>query len=152
VETGPQERGTRSTPYLGLVATGVQEDQSTHTKFFCLTLWELAYDIFVPRFWPKNSSFRLPYQRPSSFADCARELFKDSNESASLVDCTWKNFFGWGVRVFCEWCHKWSSFGAILAHVATPRAQPLKGPKVFRWSFYWRLGLSLSLLSLWSTF
>ena len=38
----------------------------------------------------KNSSFRLPYQRPSSSADCARELFNGSNRSASLVDCTRK--------------------------------------------------------------
>ena len=40
----------------------------------------------------KNSSFRLPYQRPSSSADCARELFKVSNGSAGLVDCTRKKF------------------------------------------------------------
>jgi len=45
-------------------------------------------------FWwfsQKNSSFRLPYQRPSSSADCARELFNGSNRSGSLVDCTRKN-------------------------------------------------------------
>jgi len=90
-----------------------------------LTLWEPVYDIFVLRFWPKNSSFWLPYQRPSSSADGAGELFKGSNGSASLVDCTQKKFFGWGVRIFCEWCHKWSSFGVILAHVAWPSAQPL---------------------------
>jgi len=40
-----------------------------------------------------NSSFWLPYQRPSSSTDCARELFKGSNRSASLVDCTKKKFF-----------------------------------------------------------
>jgi len=73
----------------------------------------------------KNSSFRLPYQRPSSSADCARQLFKGSNGSASLVDCTQKKIFGWGLRIFCEWRHKWSSFGVILAHVAWPRAQLL---------------------------
>jgi len=73
----------------------------------------------------KNSRFRLPYQRPSSSADCARELFKGSNGSASLVACTQKKFFGWGVRIFCDCCHKWSSFGIILAHVAWSRAQPL---------------------------
>jgi len=28
----------------------------------------------------KNSSFRLPYQRSSSSADCARELFKGSKQ------------------------------------------------------------------------
>jgi len=50
----------------------------------------------------KNSSFWLPYQRPSFSADCARELFKDSNRSANLVDCTRKKFFLLGVRIFCD--------------------------------------------------
>ena len=77
------------------------------------------------RFSQKNSSFWLPYQRPSSSADCARELFKGSNGSASLVDCTRKKIFAWGMRVFCEWRHKWSSFRVILADVAWPRAKPL---------------------------
>jgi len=48
----------------------------------------------------KNSNFRLPYQRPSSSADCARELFKGSNGLASLVHCTRKNFFWLGVCGF----------------------------------------------------
>jgi len=48
----------------------------------------------------KNSSFLLPCQRPSSTADCARELINGSNGSASLVDCTRKKFFGWGCGYF----------------------------------------------------
>jgi len=45
----------------------------------------------------KNSNFQLPYQRPSSSAHCARELFNGSNGLASLADCTRKNFFClWG--------------------------------------------------------
>jgi len=49
----------------------------------------------------KNSSFRLPYQRPSSSTDCARELFKSLNGSASLVDCTRnKNFLVGGCGFF----------------------------------------------------
>jgi len=44
-----------------------------------LTLWELAYDIFIHRIWPKSSSFQLPYQHHSSSVDCTRELFKGSN-------------------------------------------------------------------------
>jgi len=56
------------------------------------TLWELAYDIFVLWFQLKNSGLWLPYQCPSSSADFARELFKGSNGSASLVDCTWKKY------------------------------------------------------------
>ena len=51
-------------------------------------------------FRKKNSSFRLPYQRPSSSADCARELFNGSNGSASLVDCTRKNFLPGVCRFF----------------------------------------------------
>jgi len=48
----------------------------------------------------KNSSFQVPYQCPSSSADRARDLFKDSNGLASLVDCTWKKFFVEGCRFF----------------------------------------------------
>ena len=29
------------------------------------------------------------------------------------------------MRILCEWRHKWSSFGVILAHVTWPRAQLL---------------------------
>jgi len=91
----------------------LSEQQTSH-----LTLWEPAYDIFVPRFRPKNSSFQLHYQRPIASADCAKELFKGSNGSPSLLDCTRKKNFGWGLRIFCECRHKWSSFGVILAHVS----------------------------------
>jgi len=44
----------------------------------------------------KNSSFWLPYQRPGSSTDCTRELFKSSNGSASLADCTRKKMFWLG--------------------------------------------------------
>ena len=58
----------------------------------------MIYSYF--NFGLKNSSFRLPYQRPSSSADCARELFNGSNGSDSLVDCTRKKIFGWGCGFF----------------------------------------------------
>ena len=104
-----------------------------------LTLWEPVYDIFVLNFGLKNSSFQLPYQRPSSSVDCARELFKGSNGSASLVDCTQKKFFGWGCGFFVTWRHKWSSFRVILAHVAWPRAQPLGQSVSMKFSLETRL-------------
>jgi len=103
------------------------------------TLWEQGYDIFVLRFQPKTSSCQLPYQRPSSSADCARELFKGLNESDSHLDCTWKKIFGWGLQIFCEWRLKWSSFWAILAHVAWPWAQPLGHSVSLRFSLETRL-------------
>jgi len=54
----------------------------SHRITWDLTLWEPAYKHIVPRFLPKTSSFRLPYQCHSSSNDCARE-FKGSNPSRS---------------------------------------------------------------------
>jgi len=51
-------------------------------------------------FCKKNSSFRLPYQRPISSANCARKLFSGSNGAASLVDCTQKKIFCLGGAFF----------------------------------------------------
>jgi len=62
-----------------------------------LTPWRLGG---FGNFRKKNSSFRLPYQRLSSSADCARELFNGSNGSASLVDCTRKKILPGGCRFF----------------------------------------------------
>jgi len=62
-------------------------------QWYCiLTPWRLGG---FGNFRKKNSSFRLPYQHPSSSADCARELFNGSNGLASLVDCTRKK--NWGI-------------------------------------------------------
>jgi len=77
------------------------QNLATVTPTLTLTFWEPGYDIFVPRFWPKTSSCQLPYQRPSSSTNCARELFKGLNGSNSLLVCTRKNFFGWGLWIFC---------------------------------------------------
>ena len=66
-------------------------------NFTCLTPWRLGGFGNFPK---KNSSFRLPYQCPSSSVDCARELFNSSNGSASLVDCTRKKIFAWGCGFF----------------------------------------------------
>jgi len=54
-----------------------------------------VYDIFVPGNQPKTSSFWLPCQHPSSSADFARELFKPSKDSASLLDGSISLKFFW---------------------------------------------------------
>jgi len=104
-----------------------------------LTLWEPGYGTFVLWNRPENSSYQLPYQHPSSSANCARELFKGSNESASLLICTRKKIFGWVLQIFCEWRHKWSCFWAILAHVAWPRPQSLGQSISLKFSLQTRL-------------
>jgi len=60
----------------------------------------MIYSFFD--FGLKNSSFGLPYQHPSSSADCDRELLNGSNGSANLVDCTQKKFF-WLVAADFFW-------------------------------------------------
>jgi len=35
---------------------------------------------------------------------------KVSKDAASLLVCTRKKIFAWGVQVFCEWHHKWRTF------------------------------------------
>ena len=77
-----------------------------------LTLWEPAYDIFIPRFRPKTSNCQLLYQCHSSFADCARELLM-LNQIGHSSSPHSKKTFGWGLRIFCDWRHKWSSFGSF---------------------------------------
>jgi len=71
--------------------------QNAENTMNTLTPWRLGG---FGDFRKKNSSFQLPYQRPSSSTDCARELFNGSNGLASLVDCTRKKIFGWGCRFF----------------------------------------------------
>ena len=103
------------------------------------TLWNKLTIYSYFNFGQKNNSFWLPYQRPSSSTDCARELFNGSNGSVSLVDCTRKKFFDWEVLIFCDWRHKWSSFRVILAHVAWPRAQLLGQSLSLKFSLETRL-------------
>jgi len=79
------------------------------------------------RFSQKNSSFWLPHQHPSSSAHCARELFSGTNGSTSLVDCTQKKNFAWGLRVFCEWRHKWRTFWSPWPTLPGPGRQLLVG-------------------------
>jgi len=38
------------------------------------------------------------------------DLVEASKDTARLIVCTWKKIFAWGVRIFCEWHHKWRTF------------------------------------------
>ena len=74
---GPRHRESRDGCWL----TILDLLQNAYNGTF-LTPWHLGG---FGDFRKKNGSFWLPYQRPSSSADCARELFNGSNGSASLV-------------------------------------------------------------------
>ena len=84
-------------PIIILKATTESWLREDLKDYHILTPWRLGG---FGDFHKKNSSFQLPYQRLSSSADCARELFNGSNRSPSLVDCTRKKIFAWGCGIF----------------------------------------------------
>jgi len=43
----------------------------------------------------------------------ATDLVEVSKDAASLLVCTQKIFFDWGMRIFCEWRHKWKTLGRL---------------------------------------
>ena len=54
-------------------------------------------------------------------------LVKSSKGVESLVACARKKFFGWGVWIFCEWCHKWRTFRPPWPTLPGPGLKPLDG-------------------------
>jgi len=58
----------------------------------------------------------------SSLGSAVDQKLKDS---ASLVVCTWKIFFGWGLRIFYEWHHKWRTFRPPWPTSPGPGPKPL---------------------------
>jgi len=55
------------------------------------------------------------------------DLVEASKDAASLLVCTRKNFFAWGMRVFCEWPHRWRTFRPPWPTLPGPGRQPLGG-------------------------
>jgi len=60
-------------------------------------------------------------------AESGRELFKDSKDATSLLVCTRKKIFGWGMWIFCEWRHKWRTFRPPWPTSPGPGPKPLDG-------------------------
>jgi len=105
------------------------------------TLWRLAAFGDFRKKTPKRtwlcagiSPVRLLYRIGQSL--------KRRGKSSSLHS---KKFFAWGMRFFCEWRHKRSTFRPPWPTLPSPGHQPLGGSSCF----YWKLGYSPSLLILW---
>jgi len=56
---------------------------------------------------------------------CSTDPVKVSKDAASLLVCTLKYFFAWGVRFFYEWRHKCRTFRPPWPTLPGPRRQPL---------------------------
>jgi len=57
----------------------------------------------------------------------ATDPVKVSKDAVSLVACTRKKIFWLGLRIFCEWRHKWRTFRLPWPTSPGPRPKPLDG-------------------------
>jgi len=89
-----------------------------------LTLWRpVAFEDSHAK--PTRSHMSLPAR--NSGAESGRELFKRLKDLASLLVCTRKKFFAWGVRIFCEWHHTWRTFRPPWPTSPGPGCKPSDG-------------------------
>jgi len=60
---------------------------------FTLTVWHLTD---FGNFYARTTRLHLALHTRNSVSESSRELFKRSEDAASLQDCTWKKFFWLG--------------------------------------------------------
>ena len=85
-----------------------------------IIIWRL---VLFEDFGAKATGSYVDLRGCNSGAKSGIELIKGSKDVASLLFCTRKKFFGWGVLIFCEWCQNCRTF-------RTPwRTSPGLGPK-----------------------
>jgi len=91
---------SRCTPLpLQFTVVVYQLSAMIHTSEVALTLWHPAEKGV---FREKNIKTHVALCGNFSGPVSATDLVKSSKDAASLVACTRKKFFGWGVRVFCQ--------------------------------------------------
>ena len=84
------------------------------------------------------------YFSHNSSVDRAREVFKLSADSASLLVSTEKCFFSFGIGVLCGWCLKWGRFCVFLADFTQPWTPSQRA--IFWLKVFLKSGISLESL------
>jgi len=79
------------------------------------------------RFLKKNTETHVALRRNYSAPVWVTDLVEVSKDAASLLVCTWKKFFRWGMQIFCEWRHKWRTFQLPWTTSPGPGRQSLDG-------------------------
>jgi len=67
------------------------------------------------------------------------DLVKVSKDAVSLLVCTRKKFFAWGMRFFREWRHKWKTFRPPWPTLPGSGRQPLGGSILLKFLLETRL-------------
>jgi len=104
---------------------------STAEPKYCSVLWAITANInsLAPScFWgfsEKNAQTHIALRGNISALVWVTDLVEASKDAASLLVCTWKKFFAWGLWVFCEWRHKWRTFRPPWPILPGPGCKPL---------------------------
>jgi len=78
-------------------------------------------------FGKKTAKTHVSLRRNISANVRVTDLVQVSKDVDSLLVCTRKNFFAWGVQVFCKWRHKWRTFRPPWPTLLGPGRQPSSG-------------------------
>ena len=112
----------------------VKQKCATAKMISCVSFSEFHINTFGAGVWvhfPFKSHIERKLRTILQFhnlpVNYVRELSKPSQDSASLLVCNEKIFWGLQFCFCCGWRHKWGKFLAILALVTRPWVQPLDG-------------------------
>jgi len=94
----------------------------------CIILWNHALSCYIP----------ATLQLHNSPVNCARELFKPSKESVSILLWNENKIYVLGFGFFYEWFYQCGSFWPFWLRLSRPEPQPQEGS--ISLNFYWKLG------------
>jgi len=75
----------------------------------------------------KNTETHVALRGNFSRSVSAMDLVEASKDAASLLVCTRRKIFAWGMQIFCEWRHKWRTFTPPWPTLPGPGCQLLEG-------------------------
>jgi len=119
-----------TTTYLQFVSLQSPYSSLCMILFTCSVMCSVAFHFGVRPLlgiFEKNTKTHVALRGNFSCSVSATDLVEASKDVASLLICTRKKFFAWGVRIFCEWRHKWRSFRPRWPTFPGPASQPFGG-------------------------
>jgi len=102
----------------------LERDGCNTERKSCLTLWCSLGFGDIGKKCLSTRGFAREFLRSGMLYRPGKSLKRRSKSSSVQLK---KHFFAWGVRVFCEWCHKWRTFWPPWPTLPDPGRQPLGG-------------------------
>ena len=111
------------TCHIEFLKTRTQHKRWIHSK---MTNWKIGSWLSFTLKGTICPYLAKPLQFHNLPVNCARELFKLSKDSASLL-VAMKKILGFGFSFFCGWHHKWDRFKPFLSRLSGPGHKPQEG-------------------------